>query len=79
MIPHIKNLFNLSFKQGFPKLWTQSLIIHIFKSGDKINHSNYRTIMISPILSKMYGSVLEKKISIWPENHEKEINSMLVL
>jgi hypothetical protein len=28
-------------------------------------------IMISPILAKLYGSVLEKKISIWLEIHRK--------
>jgi hypothetical protein len=27
--------------------------------------------MISPILSKIYGSILEKKISIWLESHRK--------
>ena len=63
-ICHIHKLFNSTVKQAFPKIWTQSLIVPIFKSGDKINPSNYRTIMISPILSKLYGSILEKKISI---------------
>jgi hypothetical protein len=27
--------------------------------------------MISPILAKIYGIVLEKKISIWLESHDK--------
>jgi len=27
--------------------------------------------MISPILSKLYRSILEKKISIWLESHKK--------
>ena len=48
LIPHIHKLFNQAVKQGFPKPWTQSLIIPIFKSGDINNPSNYRTIMISP-------------------------------
>ena len=34
LIPHIHKLFNQAVKQGFPKPWTQSLIIPIFKSGD---------------------------------------------
>jgi hypothetical protein len=49
LIPHIHKLFNLAIQQGFPKPWTQSLIVPIFKSGDKRNPSNYRTIIISPI------------------------------
>jgi hypothetical protein len=71
LIPQIHKLFNLAVNQGFPKPWTQSLIVPIFKSGDKINPSNYTTIMISPILSKLYGSILEKKIIVWLEIHRK--------
>jgi hypothetical protein len=79
LIPHIHKLFNLAVKQGFPKPWTQSLIVPIFKSGDKSNPSNYRTIMISPILAKLYGSILEKKISIWLESHGKRAKGQPVL
>ena len=61
IIPHMHNLFNLAIKQGFPKPWTQSLILPIFKSGDKSNPFNYRTIIISLILAKLYISILEKK------------------
>jgi hypothetical protein len=53
LIPHIHNLFNLAVKQGFPKPWTQSLIV--------------------PILAKLYGIILEKKISIWLESHGKRV------
>jgi hypothetical protein len=49
----------------------QSLIVPIFKSGDTNNPSNYRTIIISPILA--YGIILEKKIGIWIDNHKKRV------
>jgi hypothetical protein len=49
----------------------QSLIVPIFKNGDRNIPSNYRTIMISPILAKLYGIILEKKISLWLEIHGK--------
>jgi hypothetical protein len=71
LIPHIHKFFNLTLKQGFPKPWTQSLIVHIFKNGDKNILSNYMTIMINPILTKLYGIILEKKINIWLESHGK--------
>ena len=64
LIPDIHKLFNLTIKKGSPTPWTQSLIIPIFKSGDKNNPSNYRTIMISPLLAKWYGIILEK-INEW--------------
>jgi hypothetical protein len=67
LIPNIHKLFNLVVKKGFPKSWTQSLIVPIFRSGDKKNPSNYRTIIIRHILSSLYGSFLEMKISIWIE------------
>ena len=35
LIPHINKLFNQAVKQGFPKPWTQSHIIPIFKWGYK--------------------------------------------
>jgi hypothetical protein len=71
LIPHIHKLLNLAVKQGFPKPWTQSLIVPIFKNGDRNIPSNYRTIMISLILAKLYGIILEKKISLWLESHSK--------
>jgi hypothetical protein len=71
LIPHIHKLFNLAVKHGFPKPWTQIFIVPIFKNGDINIPSNYRTIMISPILAKLYGIILEKKISLWIESHGK--------
>ena len=65
LIPHIQKIFNLVVKQGFPKPWMQSLIVPIFKNGDRNIPSNYRAIMISPILTKLYGIILENKISLW--------------
>jgi hypothetical protein len=49
----------------------QSLIVPIFKNGDRNIPSNYRTIMISSILSRLYGIILEKKISLCLESHYK--------
>jgi hypothetical protein len=51
LIPHIHKLFNLAVKQGFPKPWTQSLIVPIFKNGDRNIPSNYKTITIKPDFS----------------------------
>ena len=59
-------------KQGFPKPWTQSLIIPIFKSGDTTNPSNYRIIMTNPLLAKLYGIILEKKMNMWLETEGKK-------
>jgi hypothetical protein len=71
LIRHIHKLFNLAFKQGFPKPWMQNLIVPIFKKGDRNIPYNYRTIMISPILAKLYRIILEKNIILWLESHGK--------
>jgi hypothetical protein len=51
------------------------LIAPIFKNEDKKSPSNYRTIMINLILAKLYGIILEKKISLWIESHDKELKA----
>jgi hypothetical protein len=62
IIPHIHKLFNLAVKQGFPKPWTQNRIVPIFKNQDRnMNPFNYKTIMIIPILAKLYGIILKKE------------------
>ena len=61
LISYLHKLLNLVVTHGFPQIWTQSLIVPIFKNGDKSIPSNYRIIMISHILAKLYGLILEKK------------------
>lgn len=63
IFPHLHNLLNLAVKHGFPKIWTQILIVPILKNGDKIIPSNYKTIMVSHILAKLYGLILEKSLA----------------
>ena len=71
LIYHIHKLLNSVVKRGFTKPWMQHLIAHVFKSGDKIIPSNYRTFMINHILVKLYIIILEKKIILWLEIHGK--------
>jgi hypothetical protein len=71
LIPHIHKLFNLAVKQGFPKAYMQILIVPIFKNGDRNIPSNYKTVMIRPILANLYGVILEKKITLWIEIYGK--------
>jgi hypothetical protein len=52
------------------------IIFFLYKSGDKSNPFNYKTIMISLILAKLYVSVLEKKIDTWLENHGKRARDL---
>ena len=68
---NIHKLFNPVVKRIFPDPWNKSLIIPIFKSGDKNNPSNYWTTMIIPLLAKLYNVILKNKISILLESEGK--------
>jgi hypothetical protein len=71
LAPHIMKIFNNIIQQGFPIDWTTSLAIPLFKSGDGNNPSNYRTIMINPLFTKLFGSMLENRISRWAKERDK--------
>ena len=53
LIHHIHKIFNVVVKYGFPKSYTQNLIVLVFKSEGKY-HFNYRAIMIITFLSNLY-------------------------
>ena len=55
------------------------MIVPIFKNGDKNNPSNYRTIMIIPLLSKLYEIILEKNVNIWLEILVKKVKGHAVV
>ena len=43
----------------------------LHKGGDRNELSNYRTIMLAPIMTKLFGSLLENKLNVWAEKHTK--------
>jgi hypothetical protein len=47
----------------------------IFKSGDKNNPFNHRTIMINPLLAKLYGIIWEKRLAYDQKDMEKELKA----
>ncbi|XP_059077929.1 disease resistance protein Roq1-like [Cryptomeria japonica] len=67
LAPHIKGIFTRVIQDGFLVDWTTSVVIPLFKSGDINNPSNYCTIMVKPLLGKLFGSLVERRISSWAE------------
>ncbi|MCO5582134.1 hypothetical protein L7F22_036024 [Adiantum nelumboides] len=70
LAPLIAHLFNRALSEGFPESWTEHTIVPIHKSGDTMDPSTYRTIMIGPILAKLYGAVLEEELSSLAEGED---------
>ena len=60
---HISWLINCSFTTGvFTNILKQSCITPVFKNGDRGLMSNYRTISILPILSKIFEKSMSTRI-----------------
>lgn len=57
--------------------WIVSSIILIYKMKDKSNSSNYRITMVSPLLAKLYGSIIENKISIWLDDNNLRVKGQV--
>ena len=59
-------LFNSLFDKGiYPRNWTESLILPLFKKGDVNNTDNYRGISLSDVVSKLYSSIINRRLSEW--------------
>ena len=54
LFPLLGHIFNRAMCEYFPTSWTEHTIVPIFKSGDPMMPSNYRTIMIGRYLAKLY-------------------------
>ena len=63
LAPHLCDLFNAIFNSGyFPEQWTEGIIIPLYKKGDKKCVNNYRGITLSSCLSKIFTSVLNRRL-----------------
>ena len=67
----IMTIIEQAIEQGFPNDWLMNWIKPIFKFGDKNQVSNYRTIMVSSTIAKLYRTIMEQKISTWAESTSK--------
>lgn len=63
----IAAVFNTVFQTSFPASQSIGRLCPIFKSGDMHDMDNYRGITVSTVLSKLYATVLERRISSWAE------------
>eukprot|EP00918_Siedleckia_nematoides_P036055 GHVU01078411.1.p1 GENE.GHVU01078411.1~~GHVU01078411.1.p1 ORF type:complete len:109 (+),score=4.88 GHVU01078411.1:973-1299(+) len=55
--------FNIHF--GYPLQWTLAKMFTIYKKGPKHIPGNYRGISVMVALSKLYDSVLNKRLTLW--------------
>lgn len=74
--PVLLHIFNLSLRLGkFPSIWKQSVIVPIFKSGDRSIVKNYRPVSLLCSFSKVFEMTLHERLynyfrqKICPEQH----------
>ena len=65
-------LFNKLYDEGiFPKEWSRYIIVPIHKKGDANIPDSYRGIALTSVLSKVYTHILNKRLTGWAEQEEK--------
>ena len=70
LVDSLSLLFNFIFEhEVWPKRWGQGIIIPIFKEGSRLNPGNYRPIALLSVISKLFGSIVEKRLSDWSEQN----------
>jgi len=70
--PFLTKLFNRLYDSGtFPDEWSKAVIVPLFKKGDTSNPENYRGISLLSIVSKVFTSILNKRLYQWAESEHK--------
>lgn len=71
LIAPITHICNLSFKTAvFPKALKKSVILPIYKNGDKSSVTNYRPISILPVLSKILERLMNNRLVKYLEKYD---------
>ena len=64
------SLFNkILAHQHFPKAWRTSTLSPLYKKGDCLDTNNYRGIAVSSSLSKLFLSILQKRLLDFSSKH----------
>ena len=70
MIDFFVKFFNTLFDKGvYPENWMESIILPLFQKGDVNNPNNYRGISLSDVSSKVFGSIINRRLQEWVEEN----------
>ena len=69
---YLLRLFNKMYNLSqFPKIWTQAIIVPLFKKGDPNQPGNYRGISLLCIISKLFTAIMNRRLYNWAEENGK--------
>ena len=70
ILPFAVKFFNRLFDKGiYPNNWCESIILPLYKKGEVNDPGNYRGISLMDISSKIYGTIINKRIQKWVEEN----------
>jgi hypothetical protein len=65
-VPVLARLFEVLPKSGMvPAAWKTAQLAPIYKKGDPAQTSNERMIAVSPVLYRLFASVVESLLTKW--------------
>ena len=68
----IRHLFNTVYKNSvFPDLWCDGIIVPIHKKNDRLDVNNYRGIIISSCVGKLFLRIINRRIEKFMSNSNK--------
>ena len=71
MVPCLRKLFNLSLLNGiYSKILADGYITPIFKNDDPNNPSNYRGIIITSAIGKLFNNILNLRLDKYLNKHK---------
>jgi hypothetical protein len=61
-------LFNFVFKhEVWPERWGKGIVFPLYKEDSRLDPGNYRPITLLSIVGKLFGSIIENRLSTWSE------------
>lgn len=68
VVDSLELLFNFVYEhEVWPKRWAQGIIFPLYKDGSRLAPGNYRPIALLSVVGKLFGSVIENRLSDWSE------------
>ena len=61
------DMFNSMLAGVFPEQLSVGLTTAVFKAGDKLDPNNYRGIVVTPVLAKLFAMMLNARIVAFTE------------
>ena len=70
VVDSLKLLFNFILtNEVWPSRWAEGIIFPLYKNtGSRLDPSNYRPITLLSTVGKLFGSIIENRLSTWSEN-----------